>query len=64
MTYYHRRLSSFPLIMQKLLVCQPNEKKGKKKSPNVLVWIETNIFFCFFVLMLKLLRFSPVTGSL
>lgn len=33
MTYYHRRLSSFPLIMQKLLVCQPNEKKGKKKIP-------------------------------
>lgn len=62
MTYYHRRLSSFPLIMQKLLVRQPNEKK-EKKSPNALVWIETNLFFSF-VLLLKHLKFSPVTGNL
>lgn len=64
MTYYHRRLSSFPLITQKLLVCQPNEKK-EKTIPKCF-GLDRNksllLLLCF--VAETLLRFSPVTGNL
>lgn len=64
MTYYHRRLSSFPLIMQKLLVRQPNEKKEKKIPKCFGLNRNESLLLLLCFVAGTLLKFSPVTGNL
>lgn len=64
MTYYHRRLSSFPLIMQKLLVHQPNEKKEKNIPKCFGINGNKSLLLLLCFVAETLLKFSPVTGNL